>query len=79
MADYYHLYAGKSKKKMTLMMTDILNKVENYKYALEKTKVGSPYKFFEIKEAGTIQEPYRIKNKGGYWKAYNNQQIPRSI
>jgi len=74
MADYFNLYAGKSKQKMTLIMTDLEHKVENYKYALEKTQ-GCNYKFFKIEPAGNQKEPYRKKNKGGYWRSYNKSSL----
>ncbi len=79
MADYYNLYAGKSKTKQILLMTDLLHKVENYKHALSKTKIGNPYKFFRIEPVGTQEQSWRKKNKTGQFKDHDPKwQVPIS-
>ncbi len=63
MAKLYTLLFGKSKKKMKPIMTDVWNKVENYKSQREKT-VGSKAAqgWHSIVDAATDAVPWRHKS-----------------
>jgi hypothetical protein len=65
----YTLLGGKSKKKMTRLETNSKQKCENYKKALESSKLKQ-YKWFEIREA-LPDEELKVHKSQNAWTGYD--------
>lgn len=74
----YTLYRGRSKSKLKPIMTDKIEKVDNYHKALVKSDPGSGKTWhYDIQMAAPDAEVWRKHNNYGQWTNYNSSNPPK--